>query len=187
MNGGDLGRGAATALDGAVHVTLKLDAGVLAGEEQPSERTREPGAQRRIECRIEKRVAAAREGILFPHDLARADERGALRPEPFERLGQAGWTLPRDDRLRRVARAAAREQAEDTGPAALLLVAVPQGAERERRSKRARTTWNSPEPFRELQERLRRAAVLQAGDRIVLLGRQRGRDRNSPQQRRGKR
>src|SRR5947199_1130530 len=100
MNRRDLGGGAASALDGAVHVALKLDAGVLAGEEEPPERTREPGAQRRIERGIEKRVAAARERILLPHDLARADEIGALRPEPLERFRQGERTVFRDEGLR---------------------------------------------------------------------------------------
>src|SRR5260370_34331355 len=68
----DFERGAAPALDGAVHVALPADARVLAGEEQTSCRTRQPVAQPRIEGRAEERVPATRERIGFPHDLSRS-------------------------------------------------------------------------------------------------------------------
>src|SRR5262249_46287419 len=93
-----LERRAASALDGAVHVALPADAGVLAGEEQAAAGPGEPRPERRIEGRIEEGVAAAREGVLLPDDLARGDELGAVDAEPgergrgprFSRWGRAG-------------------------------------------------------------------------------------------------
>src|SRR5581483_7746607 len=70
----DFGRGTAAGFDGSVHIALPLEARVLAGEEQPAERAREPLAQRRIEGRIEEGVAAPRPRIGFPDDLPRSDE-----------------------------------------------------------------------------------------------------------------
>src|SRR5207237_299039 len=66
-------------------------------------------------------------------------------------------------------------------------VAVPQGAERQRRAERAWPAGQAPEALRKLEQRLGRAAVLERGDRLVLLRRQRRRDRNPPQQRRRQR
>ena len=169
MNGGDFGRRAAAAFDGAVHVSLPLDAGVLAGEEETAAGTREPGAQRRIERGIEIRIAAARQRVVLPDDLTGSEQRGALRSEPVERVGEPLRAVARDHRLRRVARAAAGEQREDAGAAALFLVAVPDRAERQRRAERPRPSGDPPEPFGKLEQRLRRAPVLQPGDRVVLL------------------
>src|SRR6185312_10683655 len=104
----DFGGGAQAALDGAVHVALPLDAGVLAGEEQAAGRTRQPGAQRGIEAWIEEGVAAARVRILFPHELARRDQFGVIGAEPVERVDEPARALPRDDRLGGVAGAALR-------------------------------------------------------------------------------
>ena len=72
------------------------------------------------------RRSAARRGARCPSSRASRARRQARE----RRRG--------DDRLRRVARAAARQQREDAGASALLLVAVPDRAERQRRAERAR-------------------------------------------------
>src|SRR5262245_712520 len=133
VNGSDLGGRPAAAFDRAVHVALPLDAGVLAGEEQPPARTREPRAQRRIVRRGEIRVPAARQRFLLPHDLTPRAELRAVGPEPFERTRQSLRPVFRHDRLRGVAGAAAGEEREDARRAALFLVAIPDRADRERR------------------------------------------------------
>src|SRR6185436_18410415 len=96
-----------------------------------------PGAQRRVEAGIEIGVAAAREGVLLPDDLAR-DGRLGVRAEPVERIGEPAYAVLGDDRLRGVAGAAAGEEGHDAGAAALLLVAFPHRAEGQRRAERPR-------------------------------------------------
>src|SRR5438046_2756767 len=85
MHGRHFGGRATAALDRAVHVALPADARVLAGEKEAPRRPRQPGAQRRIECGIEVRVAAARPGVGFPDDLRRGDKLLLARSEPVER------------------------------------------------------------------------------------------------------
>src|SRR5207245_4829315 len=99
-----------------------------------------------------KRVAAARVRVLLPDRLPRRQQVGVARSEPVERVDQPGRAVFRDDRLRGVARAAAGQQAEDAGATALLLIAVPEGAERQRRAERARLPGQTPEPLRELKQ-----------------------------------
>src|SRR5581483_6712186 len=135
---GDFGRGAAPAFDRTVHVTLPADAGVLAGEEDPSARTREPGAQLGIEGRIEKRVAAARQRIVLPHNLLRREKLRAMRAEKIDGADEALRAVLRDDRLRQLARIPAAQKRQDARRAALFLVAFPERAEGQRGAKRAR-------------------------------------------------
>src|SRR5262245_442571 len=181
VNSSDLGGRPAAAFDRAVHVALPLDAGVLAGEEQPPARTREPRAQRWIVRRGEIRVPTARQRFLLPHDLTPRAELRAVGPEPFERTRQSLRPVFRHDRLRGVAGAAAGEEREDARRAALFLVAVPDRAERECRSEGARAPRHPPEALRELQQCFRCAAVFQVGDRVVLLSGQRRHERNAPE------
>ena len=101
-------------------------------EEQPSRRTRQPRAQRRIELRIEIGVAAARIRILFPDNLPRRHQLAVFRSQPVERVGEPARAVLGDNRLGRVAGAAAGEQRQDAGAAALFFVAVPDGAEGQR-------------------------------------------------------
>ena len=71
----NLRRGTAAAFDRAVDVSLPLDAGVFTGKEEPPAGSREPRAERRIETRVEVRIAAARQRIVLPDDLPGRDKR----------------------------------------------------------------------------------------------------------------
>ena len=154
VNGGDFGGSSAAAFDRAVHVALPPDAGVLAGEEEAPAGLREPRAQRWIECRIEIRVAAARQRVVLPDDLARRRASSArLPPEPVERIGHSrarlrAPRLPASRRWRRRRRAATRMP----GAAALFLVAVPHRTDRQRRAESASQPRPPPEALRELQQ-----------------------------------
>ena len=119
MRRDDLRRRAPPAFDRAVHIPLPLDAGVFAGKEEPPAGPREPRAERRIETRVEVRIAAARQRIVLPDDLPGRDKRRALRSQPVERVGQALRPFPREDLLRRGARAAPGQQRENARPSPL--------------------------------------------------------------------
>ena len=60
MDRRDLCRGATAAFNGAVHVALPLDAGVLAGKEEATERARKMGVSDKVEIR---------QGDLFEADI----------------------------------------------------------------------------------------------------------------------
>src|SRR5262249_18723527 len=151
---------------GAIHVALPLETRVLAGEKQTAERPREPLAQRRIERRIEVRIAAARPRIGFPDDLPPREQLRARRAEPLERAGQARHAVPGGNRLGGLAGGSAGQQRQDSGPAALLLVAVPERAERQIAAERAGPARGAPESLRELKERFGGAAVTESRDRL---------------------
>jgi hypothetical protein len=69
MDRRDFGRGAASAFDRAVHVSLPSDAGVLAREEQPPARSRQPRPKIGRERRVKERVATTRVRIVLPDNL----------------------------------------------------------------------------------------------------------------------
>ena len=125
---------------------------MLSGEEQPAEGPREPWAKNRIVGGIEERVAAARPWVVFPSGLVRRDELRVFRAEPIEAANERGHAGLCDHLLRGVARAATSQQGQNPRSAALLLVAIPERAERQRRSKRPRAAWQPPEATRELQD-----------------------------------
>src|SRR5580765_8782534 len=103
MGGSDFGCGAASALDGAVHVALPLEAGVLAGEEQPAERSCEPRPQIRIERGIEIGVAAARPRVGLPCGLVTANHIRLACAKPVERAGERADAVSGGDFLGGVA------------------------------------------------------------------------------------
>jgi len=114
------------------------------GEEDATGRPRQPSPQIRVERWIEERVSAAGMRIVFPDNLPRCDQLGVLGAEPVEGLHEPLRAVFGDQRLRGIARAAAREQGEDAGTAALLLVAIPQRAEGKRRPEGPRTSARAP-------------------------------------------
>src|SRR5215813_13822406 len=94
---GDFSGGAATAFDGAVHIALPRDAGVLACEKQPSAWLREPAAKGGVEGGVEDRVAAARPGIGFPSKLPPPVQRHLIGPEPVQCTNDSCDALFRND------------------------------------------------------------------------------------------
>src|SRR5436190_23937757 len=99
MGGSDFCRGAASAFYGAVHIALKLEAGVLAGEEEPAARSGEPGPEIRIERRIEISVAAARPRVGLPGGLVTADHIRLARAKPVEGPGEGADAVSGGDFL----------------------------------------------------------------------------------------
>src|SRR5439155_26966929 len=118
---------------------------------------RQPAAHDRIETRAEKRIPAAGKWLVLPRHLLPGDERRAVRPEPLELGGQSSGAAFGYESPRGVAGAAPGEEAEDARRSALLFIAFPDRAKRQRRSERARTAGHPPEPLRELQQRSRGA------------------------------
>jgi len=66
----NLFRDAQAVLDGAVHVALPFETGVFAGKKHPLPGQRKQAARRRRKRSVEKSLAAARPGIVFPTDAA---------------------------------------------------------------------------------------------------------------------
>src|SRR5215471_1434412 len=180
MCGLDLRRRTPAAFDRAVHVALPAEAGVLARKEQSAVGSGEPQTQRRIVRRIEVRVTAPRPGIQFPDDLPRGQERFPGSAEPVERIREALHTVLRDNCLGGLARRSAREHREDAGSPPLLLVPLPPRTDRQIAAERPGAARRSPEPARELKQGLRRRSILEPGNGIVLLSRERGRNRYAP-------
>ena len=189
VDGGDFGGGAAAALDRAVHVALPLDAGVLAGEEQPPGRPRQPGAQRRVERRDRSRRSRRARTGSCSQTICRDAEQLA---RPSTRASRARRPAPRAPCLATIACVASL---------------APPPASSARMPARPRCSslpsHTAPNGSGEPNARGRPAArqkrfencssVLVArpyfsrDDRLVLLRRQRRRDRHPPQQRRRQR
>ena len=133
---------------------------------------------------IEVRVAAARPRVGFPDGLPRRDQLGVL----LARATRARASAPACRLCATsacVASLAPPPASSDRMPARPRCSSLPSQtrAERQRRSERARPARHAPEPSRELQQRLGRAAVFEPRDRVVLLRRERRRDRDAAQQR----
>src|SRR5262245_55220583 len=111
---------------------------MLAREKQPAARLCEPAAQRGIECRIEYGVPAARPRSAFPAKLAPPGDRDVGGTEPVQRAGEPGNAFSRNQISRGIARRSTGQQRQDSRSTSLLLVAVPHGANRERRTERTR-------------------------------------------------
>src|SRR5690349_12968693 len=123
---GDFSGGTAAAFDGAVHVALPGDTGVLACEKQPSTWLREPAAKRRVERGIEYRVAAARPGIGFPPKLPPGVQRYLIGPEPVQRANDSRDAVFRHNIGGGIAGRSPGEQRENRRSTRLFFVAVPQ-------------------------------------------------------------
>ena len=175
--------GAQTGLHGSVHVSLPAQRRVLAGEEDASERARQPGPGRRRELRIEGCIAAARPWVVLPTYRVPRDQFSVLQIEPRQLTDECGtgrlrpaWLWWR--RLRRRPRAVSRYPLAAMKPSdrgllrlggpCLFLVAVPYGSDGERCAKGARLPALSPGDAIELESGFCGCAVIDARNCLTL-------------------
>src|ERR1051326_4910532 len=129
--------------------------------------TGKPVAPERIESGIEVRVSAARPWIVIPDDRLRG-EKARRPPQPADPPDDAALAFMTQDVLKRSRRRTAGQERENAVRAALILVGLPHGTGRRVGAKGGWPTAFAPETPLELQEQLRRAAVAEVRDRVVL-------------------
>src|SRR4029079_17400492 len=143
----------------AVHIPLPLDAGMLAREQQPAMWTGQPGPPGGIECRIKIHVAASCPRIVLPGDVMMPEQFRVPRLQPVEGAHQSLHPFLSNDLLGVLARLAARHERQNAGRAALLLVAIPDGAGGSVAAVCGRTGFALPETPVELQQALGDPAI----------------------------